>query len=164
MMGGMERVNVFSVPATANEADPDGYGAAMARFGPSIGAAQIGGTVYEIPPGTSICPYHYEYGDEEWLLALTGTASVRHPGGEDELVPGDVVCFPAGPEGAHKVTNRTTEPIRVLMVSTKSPVSVAVYPDSDKIGVFPGRQEDTIMVRRESGVGYWDLEAASPER
>lgn len=164
MMGGVERVNVLSVPAAADASDPDGYGAAMARFGPSIGAVQIGGTVYEIPPGASICPYHYEYGDEEWLLALTGTASVRHPGGEDELEPGDVVCFPPGPEGAHKVTNRTTEPIRVLMLSTKSPVSVAVYPDSDKIGVFPGRQEDTIMVRRESGVGYWDLEAGSSER
>jgi uncharacterized cupin superfamily protein len=65
------------------------------------------------------------------------------------------------------VTNRTGETIRVLMLSTKSPVSVAVYPDSDKIGVFPGNPEDTIMVRRESGVGYWDREVPveeSPER
>ena len=163
----MERVNLFRVQAEFDGSDPEGYGAGMARFGPSIGAALLGGTVYELPPGASICPYHYEYGDEEWLVALTGAAAVRHPGGEDELEPGDVVCFPPGPEGAHKVTNRTGETIRVLMLSTKSPVSVAVYPDSDKIGVFPGNPEDTIMVRRESGVGYWDREVPveeSPER
>jgi uncharacterized cupin superfamily protein len=163
----MERVNLLRVQAEFGESDPEGYGAGMARFGPSIGAALLGGTVYELPPGASICPYHYEYGDEEWLIALTGTAAVRHPGGEDELEPGDVVCFPPGPDGAHKVTNRTGETIRVLMLSTKSPVAVAVYPDSDKIGVFPGSPEDTIMVRRESGVGYWDREVpveASPER
>lgn len=154
----VERVNIFRIDTEIDETDPEGYGAGMARFGPSIGAALLGGTVYELPPGTSICPYHYEYGDEEWLLVLDGTAAVRHPKGEDELEPGDVVCFPTGPDGAHKVTNRTDSKLRVLMLSTKSPVTVAVYPDSDKIGVYPGDPLDTVMVRRESSVGYWDRE------
>ncbi|HEX4932986.1 MAG TPA: cupin domain-containing protein, partial [Gemmatimonadaceae bacterium] len=115
-------------------------------------------------PGTSICPYHYEYGDEEWLVVLEGTASVRHPDGQDALARGDVVCFPAGPAGAHKVTNRSGERLRVLMLSSKSPVSVAVYPDSDKIGVFPGNEGDTVMFRRDSGVGYWDGETGDDGR
>jgi hypothetical protein len=36
--------------------------------------------------------------------------------------------------------------------------SVAVYPDSDKIGVWPGDRRDHVLVRRESGVDYWDGE------
>ncbi len=163
----VERVNLFRVPVEFDEADPEGYGAGMARFGPSIGAALLGGTVYELPPGTSICPYHYEYGDEEWLLVIDGQPTVRHPDGAEQLEPGDVVCFPPGPAGAHKVTNRTDERLRVLMLSSKSPVAVVVYPDSDKIGAFPGDPRDKIMVRRESAVGYWDGETSGedlPER
>ena len=33
-----------------------------------------------------------------------------------------------------------------------------VYPDSDKIGVFPGDERDKIMVRRDSAVDYFDGE------
>ena len=130
----------------------------MARFGPSIGAAMLGGSVYEIPPGQSICPYHYEYGNEEWLIVLEGVATLRHAAGEDELGRGDVVVFPPGPDGAHKVTNRGDETVRVFMISTMVEPSVAVYPDSDKIGVWPGDSRDNILVRRESVVDYWDRE------
>lgn len=66
----MPRVNLFSVEAEFEADDPDGYRAGMARFGPSIGAKMLGGTVYELPPGQSNCPYHYQYGNEEWLIAL----------------------------------------------------------------------------------------------
>lgn len=130
----------------------------MDRFGKRLGAAMIGGSVYELPPGQSICPYHYEYGNEEWLIVLEGRPLLRHPDGEDELEPGDVVCFPVGPAGAHKVTNGTDTTIRVLMISTDNEPSVAVYPDSDKIGVWPGDNRDHVLVRRESSVEYYDHE------
>jgi uncharacterized cupin superfamily protein len=130
----------------------------MARFGPRIGATMLGGSVYELPLGQSICPYHYEYGNEEWLIVLEGRPTLRHADGEEELEPGDVVCFPVGADGAHKVTNRTDMRVRVLMISTMHEPSVAVYPDSDKIGVWPGDDRDHILVRRESRVEYWDRE------
>jgi len=155
----MKRVNVHQPEIGHDEGDPDGYQTGYDRLGPKIGASQLGATIYEIPPGQSICPYHYEYPEEEWLLVLEGTASVRHPGGEDELEPGDLVCFPTGPEGAHKVTNRASDGnLRVMMFSTKAPTGIAVYPDSDKIGVFPPNSDDRLMVRRESGVDYFDRE------
>ena len=114
----------------------------------------------ELPPGESSYPYHYEYGNEEWLIVLAGRPTLRHPGGEDELEPGDVVLFPIGPEGAHKLTNRSDAPARVLVLSTKHRPGVAVYPDSDKIAAWPGPggDEDVIRVRRESKVDYWDRE------
>ena len=95
----MQHVNLFSLEYEWDDADPDGYRAGMARFGPGIGAVKLGGTVYELPEGQSICPYHYEYGDEEWVIVLEGRPTLRHPEGEDVLAPGDVVCFPEGPGG-----------------------------------------------------------------
>jgi hypothetical protein len=45
------------------------------------------------------------------------------------------------------------------MFSSAQEPSVAVYPDSDKIGVWPGREEDTVMLRRADGqVGYYEGE------
>ena len=154
----MKKINLRALEFEYDADDPDGYKAGMARFGPSIGAQTIGGTVYEIPPGQSICPYHYEYGNEEWAIVVEGRPILRHPRGEDELEPLDVVAFPVGPEGAHKFTNRSDEPVRVLLLSTKFDPSVAVYPDSDKIGVWPGPREDHVLVRRESHVDYYDRE------
>jgi uncharacterized cupin superfamily protein len=155
----VKRFNLDTGEVEFDESDPEGFRAGMARFGPSIGATMLGGSVYELPPGQSNCPYHYEYGNEEWLVVLEGKLTVRHPGGEAELEAGDVVCFPDGPEGAHRLTNQTDATVRVLMLSTMIEPSAAVYPDSDKIGVWPGNKQDTIMVRRESSVDYWDGEA-----
>jgi hypothetical protein len=50
--------------------------------------------------------------------------------------------------------------VRVLLLSTMVDPALAVYPDSDKIGVFPGEEHhgDHVMVRRESQIGYYDRE------
>jgi uncharacterized cupin superfamily protein len=153
----MKRFNLFAADFDYDKDDPEGYRSGMDRFGKQIGASRIGGSVYEIPPGQSICPYHYEYGDEEWLIVLEGRPVVRHPEGEEELEPGDTVCFPAGPDGAHKVTNGGRETVRVLMISTMRLPAVAVYPDSDKIGFFPGGGEN-LLFRRPDSVDYYEGE------
>ena len=104
------------------------------------------------------CPYHYEYGEEEWLVVLTGRPTLRHPDGEDTLEPGDIVAFPVGPAGAHKVTNHSQETVRVMMLSTIERCGVVVYPDSDKILAYGDNPDDRILVRRESNLGddgYW---------
>ena len=154
----MQRFNLQSAEAEYDASDPEGYRSGMNRFGRTLGAKMMGGSLYELPEGQSICPYHYEYGNEEWLIVLEGRPTLRHPEGEEELEPWDVVCFPVGEAGAHKLTNRTDARVRVLMLSTIFEPSVAVYPDSDKIGVWPGDQQDHILVRRESNTDYWDRE------
>ena len=154
---GLERINIHELTFEYDDTDPDGFKAGMARFGPSIGASQMGGTVYELPTGQSICPYHYEYPEEEWLVVLDGHVLVRHPEGEDVLGPGDVVCFPPGPDGAHRVTNREATTARVLMTSTRRTPAIAVYPDSEKIAIFPGDDRDRLMMRRDT-LPYYDGE------
>jgi uncharacterized cupin superfamily protein len=153
----MRRFNVFAPQFTYDESRPEGYKAGSVRLSPEIGASLMVATVYELPPGESTWPYHYEYGAEEWALVLAGRPTVRHPEGEDELEPGEVVCFPEGPDGAHKFTNRADETARLMIISTFSRPAVAVFPDSGKLGVWPNGDEPTI-VRREQ-LDYWEGEA-----
>lgn len=151
----MRRFNVFDAAVSYEGDSPAGYRCGAVRVGPAIGAKRVGGTVYELPPGESVCPYHYERGDEEWLVVLEGRASVRHPDGEDEVGPGEVVCFPEGAAGAHKISNRSAASVRVLMLSTRRMPSVVVYPDSDKVGVYSEDERDDLLVRRSDAVDYW---------
>ena len=76
-------------------------------------------------------PYHYEHGEEEWLLVLAGTPSLRTPAGVERLAPWDLVCFPPAPAGAHA---------------------------GDKVGVWTGDRDQDLVVRRASGVDYYDGE------
>lgn len=154
----MKRINIGEPEFEFDEGDPEGFRSGAARLGKVLGATKTGASVYELPPGEAICNYHYEIAEEEWLLVLSGTPTLRHPGGSEELRAWDVVCFPPGPESAHAIHNRTSDTARVLMFSNVEHPAVTVYPDSDKIGVWTGRPEDDLIVRRESGVDYWDGE------
>ena len=154
----MRRANVFNHGVDYSDGDPDGYHAGLARVGEAAGGEALAVKVYELPPGESPCPYHYEY-EEEWLLVLDGSVLVRTPDGEETLTRGEMVYFPAGPAGAHKITNREHVSVRAMMFSSAREPSVAVYPDSDKIGVWPGESADEVMLRRRDGrVDYWDGE------
>ena len=121
-------------------------------------ASRLGATLYQLPPGERLGPYHYEYNNEEWLLVLAGTPTLRTPVGEQQLRAGDVVAFREGPEGAHAVSNTSDDPVRLLMVSTKRDPAVAVYPDSDKLAVWR-LGSDGIIVKRTDATDYWEGEA-----
>jgi uncharacterized cupin superfamily protein len=157
------RVNIASPEFSTTPDDPDGFRSRGMRIGPQVGASTTGMSVYELPPGQAICPYHYENPEEEWLLVLEGRPTLRHPGGEDVLEPWDVVFFPSGPAGAHAVRNDTESPTRVLMFSDRSNVAASVYPDSNKIAIWAGNEHDNLIVRRSSGVGYWDGETGAAD-
>jgi len=154
----MKRVNIAAPGFEYDGEDPEGFRSGQARLGKLLGAGESGATVYEVPPGQSVCPYHYEVGEEEWLLVLAGTPTLRHPEGSEALEPWDVVCFPRGPEGAHGVGNETGETVRVLMFSTVVHPTATVYPDSDKVGIWTGDPASDLLARRESAVDYYDGE------
>jgi uncharacterized cupin superfamily protein len=157
-----EVANLFAAPRARDDDDPAGFEVPYVRIGPLLGAAGLGMSVYELAQGQSICPYHYEYPDEEWLLVLEGTPTVRDPAGETVLEPGDLVAFPVGPDGAHKVSNHAAGTALVAMLSTRARTAVAVYPDSDKIGVWSGDGEVKHLFPRTAAVDYWHGELPSP--
>jgi uncharacterized cupin superfamily protein len=156
----MEIFNIFSGTADVGPdgTEPPGYEKTrVVRVGQKIGATRMGMSIYELDPGQAICPYHFEWTDEEWLIVLDGKPTLRTPEGERTVEPGDTVCFPEGPDGAHHVRNDTDELVRVALLSTKSTVAIAEYPDSDKVGVWPGGGKH-YMLRRSEHLEYWDGE------
>jgi uncharacterized cupin superfamily protein len=81
-------------------------------------------------------PYHWHFGEEECVIALSGTPTLRTPEGERVLEPWDVAWFVRGEAGAHQVRNDSDAPLRVLMFSTCSDPEVVVYPDDGTTGVI----------------------------
>ena len=151
----MEVFNLNAGQDWEAENDRDGYRHRRTAIGPRLGATLVGGTLYEVPPGEKTWPYHYEHGCEEWLVCVSGRPTLRGPDGERELEPGDVAVFPEGPDGAHGVVNRTDEPCRVLLLSSKSPLAVVHYPDSGKVGIWTEDEGYQTMLPTGSTLDYW---------
>lgn len=154
----MRRANLTDPDLAFDDDDPPGFRAGMFRMGPMLGAERLGATLYLLPPGEALCPMHWEGSEEEWLLVVEGTPTVRHADGADELAPDDVVCFPAGPQGVHQVRNDSAADVRVLLWSNVEHPAVTVYTDSDKVGVHFADRSLNGMFRRGSSVGYYDGE------
>ncbi len=150
----MAETNLFSGEFDF-DSGPPGFRGRARRIGDAIGAERIGATVYELPEGERVCPYHYHHGVEEWVLVLDGTPTVRTPDGEQTLRRGDVTCFPAGPAGAHAVAGPGT----VVLISANRAPSISVYPDSDKLGMRPGGEEDRLNFLRRDAVEYLEGES-----
>ena len=123
-------------------------------LGALAGSTATAAYLYEVAPGHASCPYHYEY-VEEWMLVIAGEASVRSPDGEQTVSSGTLVRFPAGPDGAHKIANRGEVPCRVLLLSAVRAPAVSVYPDSDKIAVWPGADLDGDLIFVRSTAVPW---------
>jgi uncharacterized cupin superfamily protein len=83
--------------------------------------------------GRSSFPLHVHHANEELIVVLAGRPTLRAIDAERELSPGEVAACPTGRRGAHRIDNRTDEPIRFLIVSTMIAPEVNEYPDSGKI-------------------------------
>lgn len=94
-------------------------------------------SIYEIPPQKSAFPYHYHLKNEETFYILSGEGMLKTPGGERPVRAGDLLFFPANSEGAHKLTNTSsTEKLVYIDFDVIHDLDVAIYPDSNKIGVW----------------------------
>lgn len=114
-------------------------------------------SVYEIPPGKAAYPYHFHYKNEETFYILSGEGILRTPEGQRKVAAGELLFFPAGPEGAHKITNCSeTEMLTYIDFDVVHEIDVAVYPGSEKIGIWGmGINE---LYPRSSHVDYYDGE------
>jgi len=134
----MQTFNLFNGETKEVPAGAPGDRGRAARVASKLGASRLGMSVYDLPPGEAIGPYHFEWTDEEWLIALAGQVTFRSPEGEQTLEPGDAVCFPAGPDGAHQVRNAGEVTARVAIVSTQNEFGIVEYPEEKKIGIWAG--------------------------
>jgi len=133
--------------------------------GRQAGARELGASVFELPPGASTFPLHAHYANEELLVVLAGRPTLRTIDGERELEEGDVVSFPTGRGGAHRVDNRTGAAVRVLVVSTMIGPDVVEHTESEKVyarsyapGADPPPDAVEVMVKREDSRDFFEGE------
>ena len=113
--------------------------------------------VYELPPGKSAYPYHYHLKNEETFFILRCEGLLRTSEGVRTVKAGDLLFFPAGETGAHKLTNTSdTEMLVYIDFDIVHDLDVAVYPDSGKLGIW-GKDTNRIY-RLDDDVDYYEGE------
>lgn len=138
-----------------------GFRCLRARLGSQAGSERLGMSLWQLPPGEAAYPYHYHLVEEELVVVLEGQLSLRTPAGWRELPAGEVVAFLRGEAGAHQLVNRGQDTARFLAISSNGEPEIAVYPDSDKVGVFERRPQGgglRALFRASDGVDYYDGE------
>ena len=109
------------------ETDRAPYRWQRSLVGRRAGAERLGASLFDVPPGGATFPFHAHHANEELLVVLAGTPTLRTLDGERE---GEVVAFPAGRDGAHAITNRSDATVRILIVSTMHAPDINEFPDS----------------------------------
>ena len=138
--------------------DKEGWQSKDAWVGAHVGAELIGGSMYELEPGSRLWPYHTHHGNEEWMIVLRGRPTLRTLEGEEQLSEGDVVAFRRGKDGAHQVRNDTDAPLRVLMLSTLLAPDIVEYYDSGKVSAVDAKGERLFREFRGRDAEYWEGE------
>ena len=138
--------------------DRPGWKSKDAWVGAHVDAELIGASMYELESGDRLWPYHTHHANEEWIIVLRGRPTLRTPEGERDLAEGDVVAFPRGEAGAHQISNRTDEPLRVLMLSTRLAPDVVEYLDSGKVSALDAKGERLFRAFRGPDAEYWEGE------
>ena len=155
-MSEIKHIKIEDIPAS-HRCEHEGYEYFQRKFIPFGGAKNALVRVYEIPPGKSAYPYHYHHKNEETFYILSGEGILKTPKGERQVKAGELLFFPTGPEGAHKITNTSeTEMLVYLDFDVVHDIDIAVYPDSDKIGIW-GKGINKLYSQN-SNVDYYDGE------
>jgi len=110
------------------------------RLSELAGSKLVKFDVRALDPGKYSFPYHFHRAAEELFVILSGDATLRTPEGFQKVRQGDIIFFEQGPTGAHQLFNHADAPCVYVDLTTTFGIDVCEYPDSGKIGIFPGRQ------------------------
>lgn len=131
----LRMANVYE-PIWDAERDAPPYVWKRSRIGRQTGARRLGASLFELPPGAASFPLHIHYANEEMIVVLAGRPTLHGlDGAQRALETGEVVACPAGREGAHRLTNETEDPVRVLIVSTMHAPDINEFPETGEFWV-----------------------------
>lgn len=159
-------VNLSELQGRASEQGTK-FSATVKPLGLNTGAAKLGCSWTEVPPGRAAWPRHFHCVNEEAMFVLEGEGLLRIGDAEVPVRPGDYVTFPTGPKHAHQVRNTGQGPLRYLGLSTLGNNEIVGYPDSKKIGAaaapdyaaaMRGEHWVRILIKEGPNAGYYDGE------
>ncbi len=148
------RVNLEELAGVPDDG-PGPFTARAAEIGRLLGATRLGYALGELQPGEAYCPYHWHTQEEEAFVVWSGTPTLRTPQGTFTLRSGDVIAFPTGAGGAHRLSNESDAPCKLLLFANSDAGDVCYYPNSRKLMVEANRS----IVRGEPELDYFDGES-----
>jgi uncharacterized cupin superfamily protein len=146
-------VNIEDLPLEHFQKGAD-FESRCARIAPLVGGKDLGYSYDVVPPGKRSCPFHSHRGEEEMFFIIRGTGTLRYGQETRKIRAGDVIgCPTGGPESAHQIINDSDAELVYLSISTRLPVEVCEYPDSNKIGAYGGGLRH--LTSAAAHVDYW---------
>ncbi|MEX0281456.1 MAG: cupin domain-containing protein [Arenibacterium sp.] len=88
---------------------------------------QFGAVVETLWPGGKSSKAHWHLNEDEMVYMLEGEAILVEGENESRLMAGEAACFKAGVEIGHHLENRTNDPIRYLVIGTRSNDELVTY-------------------------------------
>lgn len=121
--------NLDSIPEEKHSLDaPASAFRVRKRLGKATGTVNLGVNQSRLAPGRISSRYHSHSREEEFVLILSGHATLRLGADSWPVGPGDAISLlPGGP--AHQLRNDSTEDCVYLEVSTRLAVDIIDYPE-----------------------------------
>jgi uncharacterized cupin superfamily protein len=94
--------------------------------------SQFGAFIEELPPGSRSGHRHWHETEDEMVFILAGRGILVEDS-ETPLTAGDVACWAKGTPIGHRIDNRSTAPLRYLVIGTRNAVDRIHYADHDLV-------------------------------
>jgi uncharacterized cupin superfamily protein len=136
----MKKVNIIAVPRQEHASPKGAYGCSFQEISVALGANgespdpenrhPFDLALVRIPAGKRLCPYHAHSEQWELYVIISGRGQMRHPGGVEELSPGDSIMLP--PNEAHQIMNPGPQELVYYVIADNPTGEWCHYPDSGK--------------------------------
>jgi uncharacterized cupin superfamily protein len=101
------------------------------RLGEACGLTGFGVNLVTLPPGGQSALRHAHSLEDEFVYVLAGEVALVTDAGEQIVVAGQCIGYPAGTGDAHHLINRSAADAVYLEVGSRIDADVCVYPDDD---------------------------------
>jgi len=104
-------------------------------LGDLAGLTQFGVNKAILPPQTGTAMRHWHETQDEFVIILSGTATLIDKDGAVELGAGECAGFKAGDDNGHAIVNRSDADVVLLEIGTRTAREVVHYSDHDLINI-----------------------------
>jgi uncharacterized cupin superfamily protein len=149
-------LQALDVPARTTTIYPPPYAAALAgrakrALGDAFGLTQFGVNLTVLAPGAASAERHWHEAEDEFIYVLEGEVTLIDNDGEHSLTAGMCAGFKAGVPNAHRLVNRSSVPVSLLEIGTRSDSDRAHYPEADMAAV---KTDGRFRITRKDGTPF----------
>ncbi len=125
-------------PDTVKTDESDGVGDPCGPFQALLfsdagNLTQFGAFEEILPPGSFSSVKHWHQVEDEMVYVLEGEVTLHEGDSLTIMRKGDAATFKAGEPVGHCLENKSSSPVRYLVIGTRAPKDVVTYPDNDRV-------------------------------